>query len=287
MGNVTLDTSSTRLISTPHIRIRASQGWSCPNLSELWEYRELLYFLIWRDIKVRYKQTFIGAAWAILQPVVTTVILLVVFSKFAKIPSDGLPYPIFAFTALLPWNLFAGALNRSSGSVVGQSNLIAKVFFPRLIVPLSATFSGMVDFAISFGVLLAMMLWFGIAPTWAVLLLPLFTILALLTALSVGLWLAALNVRYRDIGHAVPLLVQLWMFASPVAYPQSLVPESWKFVYSLNPLVGVIEGFRWALLGIERPDFTAVSMSCAIVACLLVAGLYYFKRLEQTFADLV
>jgi len=269
------------------IVIEPSRSWVSLDLSQLWGYRELLYFLIWRDVKVRYKQTVIGAAWAILQPLMTMLIFTLVFDRLAKVPSDNLPYPIFSYTALLPWNLFAGALSRCSGSVVGQSNLVSKVYFPRLVIPLSATISGMIDFAVAFVILLGMMMWFGIAPTWGALALPLFIILTLLTALSVGLWLSALNVRYRDVVYVVPFLIQFWMFASPVAYPVSLVPEKWRLLYSLNPMAGVIEGFRWALLGKASPDFGIIAVSTGVVIALLIGGIVYFKRMERTFADLV
>jgi len=271
----------------PVIRIRPSYGWVSPRLHELWDYRDLLYFLIWRDVKVRYKQTAIGVIWAIVQPLVTMLIFTVVFRKFANVPSDGLPYSVFAYTALLPWNLFAGALTRSSTSVVGEAHLISKVYFPRLIVPLSATISGLIDFVVAFVILLTMMMWFGIFPTWAVLSLPLFLLLALSTALAVGLWLSALNVKYRDVGHTIPLLTQLWMFASPVAYPISLVPSEWRLLYSINPMVGVIEGFRWSLLGKEQPDFLVIAVSATVVMAILFSGVFYFKRMERTFADIV
>jgi len=271
----------------PSIHIERSRGWLSLKLYDLWEYRELLYFLIWRDVKVKYKQTVIGAAWAVLQPLMTMVVFTLVFKNFADVPSDGLPYPVFAFTALLPWNLFAGAINRSSSSVVGQSHLISKVYFPRLIVPVSATLSGIVDFAIAFLVLMGMMIWFGIMPSWPVLSLPLFIVLALNAALAVGLWLSALNVRYRDVGHTIPFLLQLWMFVSPVAYPVSVVPEKWRLLYSLNPMAGVIEGFRWALLGKERPDFAVIAVSAFVVLSLLFGGIVYFNRMERTFADIV
>jgi lipopolysaccharide transport system permease protein len=271
----------------PVIRIAPSRNWLSLNLQELWVYRELVYFFIWRDIKVRYKQTAIGAAWAILQPLMTMVVFTLLFKRIADMPSDGLPYPIFAYTALLPWNLFAGALNRSSLSVVGQSNVISKVYFPRLIVPLSATASGIVDFGIAFVLLVGMMVWYGIVPTFGVFALPLFLLLALAAALSIGLWLSALNVRYRDVGHTIPFLTQLWLFGSPVAYPASVVPEKWRLLYSLNPMAGVIEGFRWALLGKESPDFGAIAVSTIVVVAVLFGGIVYFKRMEQTFADIV
>jgi homopolymeric O-antigen transport system permease protein len=267
--------------------IEPSRGWLSLNLREIWAYHELLYFLIWRDVKVRYKQTAIGAIWVILQPLLTMVVFTLVFNRIANISSDGLPYPIFAYAALLPWNLFAGALNRSGTSLVGQSNLISKVYFPRLIIPFSATVSGVVDFAIAFVILIAMMVWYGVAPNWGVLALPLFILLALTAAFSVGLWLSALNVRYRDAGYALPFLIQLWLFASPVAYPTSLVPEQWQFLYNLNPMAGVIEGFRWALLGKAQPDFGVIAVSAAAVIAVLLGGLVYFKRTERTFADVV
>lgn len=281
------DTRLQAVGTIPVVRIEPCEGWVPLRLRELWEYRELLYFLTWRDIKVRYKQTVIGAAWAVLQPFLTMVVFTLVFKNIAAVPSDGLPYPVFAYTALLPWNLFAGALNRSSTSVVGQANLISKVYFPRLIVPLSATISGIIDFAIAFVILVGMMVWFGIAPTWGVLSLPLFIFLALGAAFSVGLWLSALNVRYRDVGHTIPFVTQLWMFASPVAYPVSVVPEEWRLLYSLNPMVGVIEGFRWALLGKAHPDFQVIALSAVIVAALSLGGMVYFRRTERTFADVV
>jgi lipopolysaccharide transport system permease protein len=279
-------TSETKL-NIPSLRIEPSRGWVALNLSELWAYRELLYFLTWRDVKVKYKQTIIGAGWAILQPLTTMLVFTLVFKKIADISSEGIPYPIFAYTALLPWNLFATALNRSTVSLVSQVGLISKVYFPRLIIPLSAAFSGIIDFAIAFVILVGMMFWYGITPRWAILSLPLFITIALVAALSVGLWLAALNVRYRDVGHTVPFLIQIWMFASPVAYPVGLIPEKWRLLYSFNPLAGVIEGFRWALLGKESPDFSVIAVSTMVVFALLFGGLIYFKRTERTFADLV
>jgi lipopolysaccharide transport system permease protein len=256
-------------------------------LKALWDYRELLCFLIWRDVKVRYKQTAVGAGWAIFQPLLTMIIFTVVFGNFAKVPSDGLPYPIFAYAALLPWNYFAQAIGRSGVSLVGSANLISKVYFPRLIIPLSAAVAPQVDFAIAFVILLAMMAWYGIAPTWGVLALPLFLLLAMATALSVGLWLSALDVRYRDVGYTIPFVVQIWMYASPVAYPLSLVPERWRLLYSLNPMAGVIEGFRWALLDNGNPDFGVMTASAVVVMALLLGGIVYFRQMERTFADVV
>ena len=281
-------TSGTRpAVDIPIIRIEPCSSRLRLGFKELWEYRELLYFLVWRDVKVRYKQTAIGAAWAIVQPLLTMIIFTFVFGKFANMPSDGLPYPVFSFAALLPWTYFARALNQSIMSVVGSANLIKKVYFPRLLLPVSATLSGLIDFGISFIFLLGMMVWYGIVPHWGVLALPFFLILALLTALSVSLWLSAINVRYRDVGQAIPFLIQIWLFASPVAYPVSVVPEKWRLLYSLNPMVGAIEGFRWALLGTETPDILAIVFSVAVVLALLVGGIIFFKRMEETFADVV
>lgn len=257
------------------------------DLGAVWQYRELLYFLIWRDVKVRYKQTMIGGAWTVLQPLLTMILFTILFGNFAKIPSDGLPYPIFTYTALLPWSYFSQAIARSGASLVGNSHLISKVYFPRLIVPLSAALAPLADFAIAFVVLLSMMVWFGLAPTWSALALPVFLLLALITALAVGLWLSALNVRYRDVGHTIPFLTQFWMFASPVVYSVSLVPEKWRLLYSLNPMVGVIEGFRWALLGKESPDFGVMAVSSVVVLAVLLSGMVYFKKVERTFADVV
>jgi len=274
-------------LSEPVLVIEASRVWFHLDLAALWQYRELLYFLVWRDLKVRYKQTAIGATWAILQPLITMVIFTVIFAHFAKIPSDGLPYPIFAYTALLPWTYFASALSRSSSSVVAEAHLISKVYFPRAVLPLAGTVSGIIDFAVAFVLLLGMMIWYGIMPAWGLLALPLFLLLALATALAVGLWCSALNVRYRDVGYTIPFLTQCWMYASPVAYPVSLVPENWRFVYSLNPMAGVVEGFRWALLGKQGPDFVMMAVSTVVVALLLVGGLVFFKHMERTFADIV
>jgi lipopolysaccharide transport system permease protein len=271
----------------PVTRISSSTSWLALGLGELWDHRELLYFFVWRDVKVRYKQTAIGAAWAIIQPILTVVTFTILFDKFAKMPSDGLPYPIFSYAALLPWNYFAKSLNGSIGSVVAGAHLITKVYFPRLLLPISATVSGLIDFGISFIFLLVMMAWYGIMPTWGVLLLPCFILLTMLTALSVGLWLAVINVRFRDVGQATSFLIQIWLFASPVAYPVSVVPEKWRALYSLNPMAGVIEGFRWALLRKQMPDIVSIIISVAVVLVLLVGGIIFFKRMENTFADIV
>jgi lipopolysaccharide transport system permease protein len=267
--------------------IRPSSGWLKLNLGELWDYRELLYFLVWRDIKVRYKQTALGAAWAIIQPVMTMVVFSVFFGRLAKMPSDGVPYPVFAYAALLPWQLFAFALTESANSLVGSQNLIKKVYFPRLIVPISSVLAGLMDFAISFVVLLGLMTYYGIHPTTAIAVLPLFVVFAVVTALSVGLWLSALNVQFRDVRYTIPFLTQLWMFATPVAYPSSLVPEKWRALFGLNPMAGVVEGFRWALLGKASSPGPLLWASVAAVVLLLVGGLAYFRRMEKTFADIV
>ncbi|HVQ36403.1 MAG TPA: ABC transporter permease [Pyrinomonadaceae bacterium] len=269
------------------VTIQPSRGLFRLDLASVWNYRELLYFLVWRDVKVRYKQTLIGAGWAVLQPLMTMAIFTVVFGNFAKIPSDGVPYPVFAYTALLPWTYFAHAVGASGTSLVGRSNLINKIYFPRLIILLASVTTPLVDFLISLVVLAAMMVWFRISPGWSMLALPLFLMLAMSTALAVGLWLSPLNVRFRDVGHTIPFLLQFWMYASPVAYPMSIVPQRWQLLYSLNPMAGVIEGFRWALLGRHRPSLSALITSAVIVLVLLATGLIYFKRMERDFADVI
>jgi lipopolysaccharide transport system permease protein len=274
-------------LEIPLIRIEPTHGWVSLGLRELWEFRELLYFLVWRDVKVRYKQTALGAAWAILQPLLTMLIFTLVFSHFAKMPSDGVPYPIFSYAGLIPWTYFAKSLNQSTLSVAGNANLITKVYFPRLLLPVCANLSGLIDFGVSFVFLLGLMIWYGIVPNWAVLALPFFLILTLLTALSVSLWLSVINVRYRDVGQAIPFLIQIWLFASPVAYPLSVVPERWRLLYSLNPMTGVVEGFRWALLGNAMPDALPMTISLAVVIALLFGGILFFRRMEETFADVV
>src|SRR5438067_3945264 len=271
----------------PTLLIRPPKGWMSIGFRELWEYRELLYFLTWRDIKVSYKQTVLGAAWAIIQPFFMMVVFSLFFGYLAKVPSDGIPYPIFAYCALLPWQLFAHALTESSNSLVANERLITKVYFPRLVVPISAVLGGLIDFAIAFVILLLMMAYYGIVPGLAVLTLPLFILLAVMTALGVGLWLSALNVQYRDVRYTIGFLTQFWLFATPVAYPSSIVPEKWRALYGLNPMAGVVEGFRWALLGKANPPGALLAVSVVAVLLLLVGGLYYFRRMEQTFADIV
>ena len=266
--------------------IRPLRGWIPINLSELWAYRELLYFLTWREIKVRYKQTALGFAWAIIQPLFMMVVFTLFFGRLAKIPSEGIPYPIFNYAALLPWTLFAEGITRSTNSMIQDANLIKKVYFPRMVMPISGILSPLVDFAIAFTILIGMMFYFGFVPTIRILWLPAFLVLALMTALGVGLWLSAINVQYRDVRYAVPFLVQLWLFASPVVYSSTLLPEKYRIIYGLNPMAGVIEGFRWALLGTTPPS-SMLAVSVVIVMVILVSGAYYFRRMEKIFADVV
>jgi lipopolysaccharide transport system permease protein len=272
--------------TVPTLIIRPPRKWVPVDLHELWAYRELVTSFTLRDIKLRYKQTGLGIAWAVLQPLLTMVIFTVFFGGLAKIPSDGVPYPLFVLAALLPWTLFAEGLTRSTTSMVTNANIMTKVYFPRLIMPLSSIISPLVDFAVSFIILLAMMVYYGFVPTLNILFLPVFLLLALATALGVGLWLSALNVKYRDFQYTVPFMIQIWMFASPVVYPSSLVPESLRMWYGLNPMAGVIEGFRWALLGTGTPS-AMVLVSVGMVIVLLVSGMFYFRRMEQYYADIV
>jgi lipopolysaccharide transport system permease protein len=273
--------------SLPVHVIAPSPAWVPLRLRELWEYRELLYFLVWREIKVRYKQTALGVSWAIVQPLFTMLVFSIFFGRLARMPSDGVPYPVFTLCALIPWQLFAFALTESSNSVVVNQRLITKVYFPRLVMPLAALGVGLVDFATAFVLLIVVALYFGVSLSLTLLTIPIWAFLALLTALSVGLWLSALNVKYRDVRYTVPFVSQLWMFATPVAYPTSIVPESWRAVYALNPMVGVVDGFRWALFGVTPPPGITVVVSSIVVAVLLVGGLHYFRRMERTFADIV
>ena len=268
-------------------RIRPSKGWVSLKLDELWEYRELLYFLVWRDVKVRYKQTVLGAAWAILQPFMTMVVFSLFFGKLAKIPSEGVPYPIFSFAALVPWTFFATGLSQGANSLVGSQNLIKKVYFPRLAIPIASVLSGVVDFALAFVVLLGMMVFYGIYPTANILWLPPLLLLALVTSLGVSLWLSALNVQFRDIRYTVPFMTQFWLFATPIAYPSSLLPEPWRTLYGINPMAGVVEGFRWALLGTDTQPGPMILVSSVAAVTILVSGAFYFRRMEKTFADVV
>jgi lipopolysaccharide transport system permease protein len=271
----------------PVFRIEPSRGWTSLRLRELWEFRELFYFLAWRDIKIRYKQTALGVAWAIIQPFFTMVIFSIFFGKLGGIPSDGIPYPIFSFAALVPWTFFANGLNQSSNSLVGSANLIRKVYFPRLVIPIATVLAGVIDFLLAFIVLIAMMVYYGLSPTFNVLWLPLFLLLALVTCLGVGLWLSALNVQFRDVRYVVPFITQVWLFATPIAYPSTLLSEPWRTLYALNPMVGVVEGFRWALLGTDTRPGTMILASCLMAVALLIAGAFYFRRMEKTFADVV
>ena len=279
--------SPRRPVAGPTLRIEPQRGWASLQLRELWEYRELLYFLIWRDVKVRYKQTVLGAAWAILQPFFTMVVFSVFFGLLAKMPSEGVPYPVFSYAALVPWTFFATGLSQASNSLVNNSNLISKVYFPRLVVPIASVLGGMVDFVLAFVVLLGMMLYYGIMPTASVVWLPLFLLLALVTSLGVGLWLSTINVQYRDVRHTVPFLTQLWLFATPIVYPSSLVPEPYRALYAINPMCGVVEGFRWVLLGTNTAPGSMIAVSALAAVALLVGGAYYLRRMEKVFADVI
>jgi lipopolysaccharide transport system permease protein len=266
--------------------IRPSRGWAPIDFRALWAYRELLYFLTWREIKVRYKQTALGFAWAIIQPFMMMIVFTLFFGNLAKVPSEGIPYPLFSYAALLPWTLFAEGITRSSMSLVQDSNLIQKVYFPRLVMPLSGILSPVVDFGIALVILVGMMFYYGRVPTLAIFWLPVFILLALVTALGVGLWLSAINVKYRDVRYVIPFLIQLWLFASPVVYSSSLLPQRFQALYGLNPMSGVIEGFRWALLGTEPPG-SMIAISAVMVVLILVTGAFYFRRSEKIFADVV
>jgi lipopolysaccharide transport system permease protein len=276
-----------QLAQTITVEIGPRTAWWDLGLKDLWDYRELTYFLIWRDVKVRYKQTVLGVAWAILQPLLNALVFSIVFGRLAKLPSDGIPYPVFTFAALVPWQFFAGALSQSSGSMVSSQNLITKVYFPRLAIPLAAVLGGLVDFCIAFAVLIGLMFYYHIMPSSSMFLVPLFVLLAVVTALSVGIWLSALNVQFRDVRYAIPFLVQFWMFATPVAYSTSLVPAKWRAWYGLNPMAGVIDGFRSGVLGKAQSYNGMLWVSIAAVIVLLLAGLVYFRRMEETFADIV
>jgi lipopolysaccharide transport system permease protein len=268
-------------------RIEPSRGWVSLGLRELWSYRELIYFFIWRDIKVRYKQTILGGAWAIIQPLFTMLIFSVFFGRLAKVPSDSVPYPLFAYTALVPWQFFANGVSLSSTSLVSDSNLLKKVYFPRLALPISKVLSGGLDFLLAFTMLLLMMLYYGIRPTAHVIWLPFFLFMALTTSLGVSMWFSAMHVQFRDVQYAVPFLVQAWLFATPIAYPSSLLSEPWRTIYGINPMVGVVEGFRWALLGTHTAPGPTVLVSFLASIAVLVGGTFYFRRMEKTFADVL
>lgn len=290
-GEVTTDSASSPL--PPLTVIEPSSGWIALELGKLWAFRELLYFFTWRDVMVRYKQTLLGASWAILQPLMTMLVFTLFFGRLAKMPSDGVPYPLFAYAALLPWQLFAYSLTQASNSLVASQNLIKKVYFPRLAIPISAVLAGLVDFALAFLILIGMIAYYDLRGIYSfelsahLLFLPLFALLALASALTVGLWLSALNVQYRDIRYTLPFITQFWLFATPIAYPSSLVPEQWRTLYGLNPMAGVVEGFRWALFGETEIAFGLVMVSTSIVVVFLWGGLVYFRRMERTFADIV
>jgi lipopolysaccharide transport system permease protein len=270
------------------IYIKPTKGLAALNLRDLWIYRELIFFMMWRDVKVKYKQTLLGMAWAVIQPVMTMLVFTFLFDRIAKLPTDGIPYPVFSFTALLPWGLFVVALNQGSRSLVAHNNMVTKIYFPRLILPMSSVFAGLVDFAIAFVILVGLMLYFRVTPAYELLwTLPFFLLLALITALGVALWLSAFNVKYRDVNHALPFLTQFWLFLTPVAYSSSVISEKWQLLYSLNPMAGVVNGFRWALLGSGNgPDIT-LWISATISILIFISGLFYFRSMEKTFADTI
>jgi lipopolysaccharide transport system permease protein len=269
------------------IFIKPTKGWGSLNLRELWLYRELIYFLTWRDLKVRYKQTVLGAGWAILQPVLSMIVFSIFFGSLLNVPSEGVPYPIFSYAALLPWGVFAKALNDTGRSLVSNRAMLTKIYFPRMVIPLASVFSSLADFLIAFIVMLGLMLYYRIAPTSNIWTLPLFLLLAVITALGVGLWLSAMNVLYRDIGYMIPYITQLWFYLTPIVYSSGEVPEEWRFFYALNPMVGVVEGFRWALLGTADAPDPMIAVSATISLVIFISGMFYFRRMERTFADMV
>ena len=271
----------------PKTRLQPSRGWIPLNLGESWAYRELIGFFVWKEIKVRYKQTVLGITWAIIQPFFTMVVFSLFFGRLARIESDGLPYPIFSFTALVPWTFFANAMTNASNSLITNANMIKKIYFPRVTLPVSMVAASLVDFILAFIVLLGMMLYYGFVPTANVVWLPLLLLLAIVVALGVGLWLSAMNVRFRDVRYTIPFITQAWLFITPIAYPSSLLDEPWKTIYGLNPMAGVVEGFRWALLGTETAPGPIILVSSVAALAILVSGLYYFRRMEKTFADLI
>jgi lipopolysaccharide transport system permease protein len=281
-------TKSTALPHQPEtIFIRPTTGLAALNLVDLWTYRELVVFMIWRDIKVRYKQTLLGAAWAILQPLLTMLVFNFVFGTVAKVPTDGVPYPIFSYAALLPWGMFTAALNTASRSLTANQNMVTKIYFPRLVLPLASVLGGVVDFAIAFVILIGLLIYYHIVPTVAVWTLPLFLLLTLITALGTALWLSAINVKYRDVNYVLPFLTQFWLFLTPVAYSAKIISQKWQLVYSLNPMAGVVNGFRWALLGTDTGPGLTMGVSTAIAIAVLISGLFYFRSMERTFADTI
>jgi lipopolysaccharide transport system permease protein len=283
MAQSTITTKPTEEV----IILKPTKGWGSLNLGELWLYRELVYFLTWRDLKVRYKQTALGAGWAILQPVLSMVVFSIFFGGLLNVPSEGVPYPIFSYAALLPWGMFSKALNDTGRSLVSNRAMLTKIYFPRMVIPLASVFSGLVDFLIAFLVMLGLMFYYRIPPTSNVWTLPLFLLLAVVTALGVGLWLSSMNVLYRDIGYMIPYLTNLWFYLTPIVYPASKVPEQWQFIYALNPMVGVVEGFRWALLDTSEAPGPMILVSALIALVIFITGMFYFRRMEKTFADMV
>ncbi|MFM8425490.1 MAG: ABC transporter permease [Chloroflexota bacterium] len=278
--------------TNPHelhtVYIKPSKGLAALNLSDLLRYRELIFFMVWRDVKVKYKQTLLGMAWAVVQPVMTMLVFTFLFDRVAKLPTEGVPYPVFSFTALLPWGLFVTALNQGSRSLVAHQNMVTKIYFPRLILPTASVFAGMVDFFIAFVILVILMFYYQVTPAWHLIwTLPLFLLLAIVTALGVALWLSAINVQYRDVNQALPFLTQFWLFATPVAYSASVISEKWQIVYSLNPMAGVVNGFRWALLGTGNGPDLSLWVSVGISILIFISGLFYFKSMEKTFADTI
>jgi lipopolysaccharide transport system permease protein len=293
-GQIPLPKMKNKIIATGNAsseslvtRIRPSHGWVSINIADLWRYRELVYFLVWRDTKVRYKQTALGAAWALLQPLLAMMVFSVFFGRLAKIPSDGLPYPLFCYVALVPWTFFSNALTQASNSLVGSANLISKVYFPRLAMPISAVLAGLIDFGIALLLIVGMMTYYNVSPTWSVLQFVPFLMLGIISALGAGFWLSALNIEYRDVRYAVPFLVQIWMFATPIAYPSSLVPERWRSLYALNPMVVVVEGFRSSLLRTLPQPTSSIVVAVLMALILFFSGAYYFRRTERIFADVV
>jgi len=282
-----IDTTLAVRDNLPRTRRQASKGWPSPKLRELWLYRELLYFLVWRDIKVRYRQTVLGGLWAILQPLITMVIFSLVFGRLAQVPSDGVPYPLFSYAALVPWMFLANGVTQASNSLVLSSNMVKKIYFPRLTLPMATVLAGVIDFALALTVLLLLMLIYGFTPTINALWLPLFFLLALVTSLGVSIWLSAMNVQFRDVRYAVPFLIQVWLFLTPIAYPSSVLAEPWRTLYGINPMAGVVEGFRWALLGTDTPPGPMTIVSAAVALALLVSGVFYFRRMEKGFADVL
>jgi homopolymeric O-antigen transport system permease protein len=285
LTNYRIDES--KKISLPRIHIKPSSGWISLKLRDVWEYRELVGIFVWRDLKVRYRQTVIGALWAIIQPLLTMVIFSVFFGGLAGIPSDKIPYPIFSYAALVPWTFFANSINQASNSLVNSADMIKKIYFPRLTMPMASVFAGLVDFLLAFIILLGMMIYYGFVPTINALWLPILMILAMITALGVSLWLSALNVQFRDVRYMIPFITQAWLFATPVAYPSSLLSEPWRTLYGINPMVGVVEGFRWALLGTDTAPGPIIIVSFVVATVILISGAYYFRRMEKTFADVI